>query len=235
MLPKIAIGCPVRNRAWVLDDYLSALHAIDYPYKEYLFLLNNNEDASGTKLQAFMQEHKGLLYERYDEAAPGHRREEYNANGYSHLAAVRNAFVDLFLQNTTCDYLFSIDSDIIVPPDIILQLLPLTNTKTIIAAAISNIPEKALDGRTPGNFMIDIKGFIQHPLKYPISGVMGVDITGAVYLIPRGVLESGVRYAPHPQGEDILFCLSAKAKGYQLFVNLDVLCEHRMIEPKHPQ
>lgn len=230
MMPKIAIGCPVRNRAWVLDDYLSALHAIDYPYKEYLFLLNNNEDASGTKLQDFMEEHAGLLYERYDEEAPGHQRGEYNANHYSHLAAVRNAFIDLFLQNMTCDYLLSIDSDIIVPPNIVTQLLPLTDTKTITAAAISNIPEKPLDGHTPGNFMIDIKGFIQHPLKYPMSGIMGVDVIGAVYLIPRSVLESGVRYGPHPQGEDIFFCWSAKEKGYHLFVNLDVQCEHRMVE-----
>lgn len=232
MIPKIVIGCPVRNRAWVLPDYLAALDAVDYQSKEYLFLLNNSTDASGALLQQFMEKQTGLLQERFDDQAPGYQRGEYNANQFKHLAIIRNSFVEMFLQTTTCDYLLSIDSDIIVPPDIIVKMLPLVNDKTIAAAAISNIKGKSLDGRIPGNFMININGRIQHPLKYPMRDIMEVDVIGAVYLIPRKALENNLRYAPHPQGEDVAFCLTAKAKGYRLLVNLDVQCEHRMIPVK---
>lgn len=231
-VPYIAIGCPVRNRAWVLDDYLAALDAIDYSHKEYLFLLNDSFDTSGDKLKTFMQTHSGLLCERFDEGGPGYRREEYDANHYGHLAAIRNAFIDLFLVETECDYLLSVDSDIIVPTDIIAKLIPLMQEQTMAAAAISNIPNKQLDGHTPGNFMIAIQGCIEHPFKYPLTGDMEVDVIGAVYLIPRRALTDGIRYGPHPQGEDVPFCLAARKKGYHLLVNLDVRCEHRMVEVK---
>lgn len=230
IMPRIAIGCPVRDRAWVLDEYLKALDAVDYPHKEYLFLLNDSVDASGDKLKVFMRTHCGMLYERCGKSVPGYRREEYDANHYRHLAAIRNAFIELFLLNTECDYLLSVDSDIIVPKDIIAKLIPMLQEKTIAAAVISNIPNKELDGHTPGNFMIDIQGCIEHPFKYPLTGTMEVDVIGAVYLIPRRALTDGIRYGPHPQGEDVLFCLTARGKGYHLLVNLDVRCEHRMLE-----
>ncbi|MCE5285757.1 MAG: glycosyltransferase [Pelosinus sp.] len=233
MLPPIAIGCPVRNRAWVLPDYLAALDTVSYKEKEYLFLLNNSTDTSKTILQQFLKTRQGQWQERVDEEVPGYRRGEYNANHFRHLAFIRNTFINMFLQSTSCQFLLSIDSDIIVPPDIISKLLALANNETIVAAAICNIPGRQLDGRMPGNFMINLNGCIQHPPTYPLAGTMKADVIGAVYLIPRNVLENNIRYASHPQGEDVGFCLAANAKGYKLLINLDAKCEHRMIEAQN--
>jgi hypothetical protein len=60
---------------------------------------------------------------------------------------------------------------------------------------------------------------------------MDVAVVGACYMIPRKAIVDGVRYSAHPQGEDIPWCVSAKEKGYRMKVILDLVCDHRMIEP----
>jgi GT2 family glycosyltransferase len=230
MTLKIAIGCPVRNRAWVLPGYLKALDAIDYPDKQYIFYENDSTDISADILRDFIHEHPNTWAESiYNVSKPEHTRAGYSANNYGHLANIRNHFIDMFLCGDA-DYLLSIDSDIIVPPDTIAKLLPLADNKTIVGAAISNIPGRDLDGHVPGNFMISQGDTIIHPPEYPITGTVGVDVVGAVYLMPRKVLEDGVRYGAHWQGEDVAFCQQAKDKGYKLLVNMDCRPEHRMVE-----
>jgi len=228
MTPLIAIGAPVRNRAWILPEYLAALLKIDYPDKRFIFLENNSIDATPGILLKFRLMHGadlGIIAGK----APGHRRKEYNANQYSHLANIRNQFIDMFLK-TDADYLLSVDSDIIVPADILQKLLPLSDDKTIVAAAISNIPDKPLDGHVPGNFMVKRNGVIMHPPEYSLTGTMDVDVTGAVYLIPRTVLEAGVRYGADAQGEDLAWCKQSKEKGFRLVVDMDCRPDHRMVE-----
>ena len=118
-----------------------------------------------------------------------------------------------------------------MPPDILRVLLPLANERTIVAAGISNIAGQPLDGRVCGNFMASQGGVLIHPTSYPLAGVIDVDVVGACYLIPRLVLEAGVRYGPHPQGEDLKFCDAAKERGARILVSFDTRPSHRMVEP----
>ncbi|MDR3588033.1 MAG: hypothetical protein P4N41_00040 [Negativicutes bacterium] len=233
-MTRIAMGCIVRNRAWILPEYLAALDKVDFADKEYIFLENDSNDDTLVLIDAFMRQQMarnkqvwlGLDY-RLD--PPGYRRHEYGVNGYARMARLRNLLLGMFLY-TSADYLFSVDSDIIVPPDVVRKLLPLAGDHGIAAAAIANVPGQKPDGRTPGNFMIQSAAGLMHPPEYPLSGMLDVAVTGAVYLIPRWVVETGARYGPHPQGEDVPFCLTASQKGCRLMVTFDVCCEHRMIE-----
>lgn len=232
---KVAIGCVVRNRAWILPEYLQAIENIPFDNKEYIFLENNSTDETFAILESFVHLQSALTKKVWmgktdRPSAPGYRRNEYHVNGYEYLASLRNLFLLMFYI-TKADYLLSIDSDIIVPPNILEELLVLADTKTIVAAAISNIPEKSLDGFIPGNFMITSSdGVLIHPPAYPLQGEMEVDVTGAVCLIPRSAIKDGARYGMHPQGEDIPFCLQAKQAGYKMMVTFDVQCDHRMLE-----
>jgi len=107
------------------------------------------------------------------------------------------------------EYVLFIDSDIVVPSNIIDELLKYADNKTIVAAAISNIPNRTADGTTPCNFMKLNGNRMEHMVKYPTSGVIEVDLTGAVYLVPMQCLKDGVRYDANQQGEDNPFCDSA--------------------------
>jgi cellulose synthase/poly-beta-1,6-N-acetylglucosamine synthase-like glycosyltransferase len=234
-MTRIALGGIVRNRAWILPEYLDALDRIEFPGKEYVFLENDSSDSTLLLLDGFMRQQiagntRVWLGVDYRLNPPGHKRGDYGVNGYERLAKLRNLLLFLFLQ-TTADYFLSVDSDVIVPSDIIARLLPWADDSSIVAAAIANIPGQKPDGRTPGNFMVESAAGLIHPPEYPLQGVVEVTVTGAVYLIPRAVIAAGVRYGPHAQGEDVPFCLAAKEKGVRILVNMEVQCEHRMIEP----
>jgi GT2 family glycosyltransferase len=223
----IAIGSIVRNRAWILPKYLQALQNIDYNDKFYMFLENDSDDNTFEILYKF--HYNKLKSIKTQEKIPNETRKQYNQDGYSHLANIRNKFLEMFLE-TDADYLLSIDSDIIVPSDILTELLKYTDNNTIVGASICNIPNRELDGSIAGNFMIEINGEIKHPNNYPLSGVMEVDVIGAVYLIPRKAIEDGIRYGSDKQGEDIYFCRQAKSKGYKLLVDLDCKPKHYMVK-----
>lgn len=227
---KIAIGCPVKNRGWALTEYLNALNNIDYYNKEYIFLENDSTDITPDILYKYNFNSYYTIKSIKTELNIGEERCKYGTNKYSHLADIRNQFLELFLE-TDAEYLFSIDSDVIVPPNILEELLIYADKNTIIGAAISNIPNKELDGRTPGNFMVKSNtGIVIHPYNYPQQGIMDVDVIGACYLISRKAIEDGIRYAPHEQGEDIPWCMDAIKKGYELLVNFNVKCKHKMIK-----
>lgn len=227
--PKIAIGCPVKNREWILPKYLKALDNIVYPNKEYIFLENNSSDKSAEILFANVPGSNYKIKRITTDSSVGEDRTHYGLNFYEHLANIRNKFLDLFLNSSNASYLFSCDSDIIVPPNILEELLRHANENTIVGCAISNITGKELDGKIPGNFMrLTPQKLMVHVMDYPKKGLLDVDVIGACYLIPRKAIEDGIKYAPNVQGEDIPFCLSAKQKGYRLLVDFNTSCKHEM-------
>lgn len=237
---RIAMGCIVRNREWALPSYLSALQELDWPaqLKHYLFLENDSDDGTGAILDDFTPDPGAVKTVEHIVTGVKHwRRGEYATGQYAHLARIRNAFLEMFLA-TDADYLFSVDSDVIVAPGVLGRLLSViegdrvAGFKTIAGAAICNIVNKQLEGSIPGNFMVRKDNKIIHPPSYALSGVMDVDVIGAVYLIPRKIFGGDVRYAAHPQGEDIAFCQAAATAGYKLKVLLDSGCEHRMTEKR---
>lgn len=235
-MPKVAIGGIVRNRAWVLPDYLAALTVLEHDDKEYRFLENDSEDDTLAILDNFANVCGGypFAFNGYENTgATGWDRNgvtSYRDNQFKNLAELRNRFVDFFLLTSDAEYLFSVDSDIIVPPDTLRKLLEHADQETIVGAAICNIPGGELDGRNPGNFLVELQpGLIHHPNPYPLQGTMDVHTIGAVYLIPRRVLENkAIRYGCDWQGEDVYFCRRAAEWKIKRKVVLDAKCEHRM-------
>jgi cellulose synthase/poly-beta-1,6-N-acetylglucosamine synthase-like glycosyltransferase len=227
-MKNILIGCPVRNREWILPEYLKALENLDYP-KEYLafhFILNDSTDKSKEILLNWKYEtmKDGYRYVRITELnfdyPPdwGETRITTNGSsitrfnkGYKALTVLRNLLLDLAWLDIKTDYLFSIDSDIIIKPDILSNLL--LTEKHIIAGLIKN-------DKINHNF-IDSSGRRGDIL--PASKVFEVKITGAIILISRKVIDNKeIRYSPSKIGEDEGFCLSAIAQGIKPYVLSDL-------------
>ncbi len=228
---KTVVGSIIRNRAWVLPDYLKALWSMRVSDQvSYLFLENDSEDETLKLLQRFKRNKSAMrpiTVKSITTGVPGWDHHRYN---YSNLASIRNQLLEMFLE-TDADFFMSVDSDVIVQPDTFERLLE-THQRTagVVGAPVCNIADASLDGHTPGNFMVFERGVLQHPAHYPLAGEYEVDLTGAVYLIPRWVVEQGARYGEDPLGEDIPFCAAVKAAGCRIYVNLDAQCEHRMVK-----
>lgn len=239
----IAIGCPVRNREGILHEYLSALEKIEGK-KQFLFLANDCTDRTVEILQSFQQRYPNTVLKvikSNDDDIPTTERSitGYARDNYKHLADLRNQFISLFLKETGCQYLLSVDSDIIVPQNIVSKLKHIVDSDKfrgryrIAAAAISNIKGKDLDGHIPGNFMVRIPrtNRFRHPSSYPLEGTFLCDMAGAVSLIPREVLEKMEAkkhvYEAHSQGEDCGFALNVPDETY-FITHMGCRCQHRM-------
>ncbi len=225
---KVLIGCPVRNRAWILPRYLQALKNLDYNHfnLEYCFVVNDCTDNTLEILKDFRREVPSrvriIICNLQDNT--GHQRGYYS---FFHLAVLRNILLEEFLK-TECAYLLSVDSDIIIPEHT-LKCLKNTNCE-IVSALVCN-------GHEIGDLSVynilnrKPNGRYEHIRNFPLNEVFEVDCTGAAYLVKREIIEKyQVRYSASRGSEDIGFCENAKAKGRKIFCNPQVETYHVMRE-----
>jgi hypothetical protein len=224
------IGCPIRNRAWILPEYLKSLTSLDYPAAclRYRFIVNDCIDSTLNILRTFADEHPHQV--KIVTQDWGIRRTNSHLRGYyclNHLARLRNQLLEAFLASD-CHYLFSVDSDIIMPASSLKQLLAdeceivsalVCNGHEIGNASIYNILRRTADNRWV------------HILDFPRDRIFEVDCTGAAYLIKRNVIEDyGIRYSAFQGAEDIGFCREAGLLGLRIYCDGRVEGEHRMNE-----
>lgn len=226
MNKKVMIGCPVRNRAWILPRYLDSLQKLQYPeeYIEYCFIINDSTDETLQILTRFAQEQSSRVRLVTVNLGParGHLRGEYS---FSRLACLRNRLLDEFLRSS-CDYLFSLDSDILVSPFALTCLLEARCE--IISALVCNGHEVG-DSNLFNILRWNEQGQLLHLKEFPRNRIFPVDCTGAAYLISRRVIEScGVRYSAQWGAEDIGFCQGAREKGIKIYCDSRIECEHVM-------
>ena len=230
-LPKVMIGAPVRDRAWILPRYLDAIYKLDYPRKNIslCFILNDSTDDSKDILFKFMDDHNteyaSISIEEINFGTPKDIRYNRCSEGiYTSLASLRNELLDSLNDE---DYFFSIDSDIIVPAGALKRLI--NDKRDIVAGVILNSNLWCLDNCT--NVMLGTDGDWNHLTESNISPARLEEcfITGAVYLISQKVVkDKKVRYGSDKNGEDIVLCENARKAGYTLWFDSGVICAHNL-------
>lgn len=230
---NILIAAPVRNRAWVLPEYLEHLRNLDYPKEKlaFKFILNDSTDESEKILNEFKEnyqpEYRYIEIEKADFGYPsdwGEDREKNKLNrfkyAYKALSKLRNLILATAWADLETDYLFQVDSDILVRPDVLKRLIECG--KDIVAALVVNKRNK-LEQVFAYNFTPLSDSRIIVP-----DGLFEVKTTGAVVLISRKVFENiSICYSPKDSGEDEGFCENARKQGFKSYI-LPVLQEHIM-------
>lgn len=234
-MSTVTIGCPIRNRAWILKEYLEGITKQNYDRKliNLLFLVNDSKDSSLRILEKFKKEndsqYAGIdiqvknLGAVEDERTPGTRDSIYHS-----LTEIRNSLLDMIPDT---DYFFSVDSDILIPENALNILV--NSKKDIVAGVIRNdylVNPSAVYPWVRTNLMIKSEkdGRIVHYFGYPLNSLFEVEVTGAIYLLSKEVYKS-VRYGYDVQGEDIYFCREAKKRGFKIWANSALHAEHVMI------
>lgn len=221
--PRILIGAPVHQRDWILPVYLKRLEELEYPEDllSFAFVINDSTDESKAILKAWKEENSSRyrqvhLAEKNLGFPPDLRSNRHRDGIFYRLVQARNALLDLL---TDEDYLFSIDTDILVQKHTLNWLL--ANQRDLCSALIFNDRRR----RFPNIMKVSEKGNLVHYRDFPRKQLFPVAVTGAVFLASRNLARS-TRYSFHPQGEDVAFCLEARRQGYQLW------CDSR-IRPRH--
>lgn len=150
MKQKILIAAPVRNRGWILEKYLLSLEQLDYPKEKigFHFVMNDSVDKSEEILSSWKEKQESnyryIRISRVDFGFPSDAREEglgYLTEGfprrdfytYKSLSVLRNLILD-FAALDDVGYLFTVDTDILIKPDLLNKLID--TGEEIVAALI---------------------------------------------------------------------------------------------------
>lgn len=183
---------------------------------------------------------------RWGRLLPEERVHFYFAYKVAPVDRARNQIVDVFLKTKLPDgrkftHLLMIDSDTVPPEDAIVRLFAHDKAITTSLTPIVTYDENN-EAQTYDNAFIaretdtDGKVLKTHVAKRH-SGLKEVFRCGAsCILIGRKVFEEldtpCFRFVPneentkHVRSEDIDFCDRARALGYQIFADTDVVCQH---------
>ena len=243
---KILFGSPIRQKSTVLKEFLIGLDEADKANCEvtYFFVDDNTEKASSELLSSFANSHDVIIKngsELFDVASHTEDVDYQNHNWKSvnleKVTTYKNAMINYCIDEKF-DYLFLIDSDIIIDQRTIPQLI--SDNEEIVSNVFWSQWRK--NGfLTPQCFFIpDIyvqdKAFnipytpeeshkihMENIERMKTPGLHAVDGLGACTLIKRSALEKGVDFSEiynlKIPGEDRHFCIRAGAAGIVLYMD----------------
>lgn len=192
---------------------------------EYAFIVNDSTDDTMAILQEFARQSSSPVHITLQNMDNRHSssRGAYNIDN---LVILRNTLLDIFLK-TRCSHLFSVDSDILVTPESLKELIKLN--LPVVSLLVRN--DHHLGELGYYNIM-KLQDDHYRPIQvFPRGCPIPVDCTGAGYLIQRWVIEEkGVRYCPNRQGEDAGFCTDARAKGIRIWCHTGLESTHVMLK-----
>jgi len=242
--PKILIGSPIKQKSHILKEFLKSLSEIDKEELEvsYLFVDDNDEVKSSQMLNTFSLENKNvIIYKNEEELEQNYFRDDnthyWNDQLIWKVAKLKNMMIQI-TKEFNYDYLFLIDSDIVLNPVTIKHLVSLN--KEVVSEVFwtkwkPGFPE------LPQVWLVDEYGMFyknrneqltheeairrenEFVNKMRIPGVYEVGGLGACTLISKSAIEKGVSFDKIKNlsfwGEDRHFCVRAAAIGIELFVD----------------
>ena len=238
---KILVGSPVRQKSSILKEFLLGLEEADYGQNEvaYFFVDDNTEEASSELLNAFAKTHDVIIQKGSDlfDADAHYEGHVWHAANLARITVYKNKMISHCIDHGF-DYLFLIDSDIVLDKRCVLQLL--SNHVDIVSNVFWTqwrkngiltpqcfwipdiyIQDKAFNVPMTFEEAHKIRMDMVEKLKTP--GLYKVDGLGACTMISRRALEMGVSFKEIPNlripGEDRPFCIRAGALGIDLYMD----------------
>lgn len=246
---NILIGSPVCQNPLILKEFLESLRNINMEglKTDFLFIDDNKLEESKKLLKDFM------LYNSNVTISYSKNMDSYICTENAHMwddklvwkvADFKNAIIS-HARNYNYDYLFLIDSDILLHPNTILHLIEMD--KDIISEIFwtkwrpwsIELPQVWLYDQytlyepdpdvnlTNYEVKLKIKEFIN---KLKVPGVYKVGGLGACTLISKRAIDKRVSFSRIPNisfwGEDRHFCIRAVVLGFELYVDTNYPAYH---------
>lgn len=237
---KVAIASPIKQKEKILKEYLHSLVELkkDNILISYFFI--DDEDEGNPMLQKFAAEQQRVTIMDGYASAHYHRTEEthhWQNNIIWKVAAFKDRIIAQVRQENF-DYLFLVDSDLVLHPETLTHLIGLK--KDIVSEVYwtkwapdqQALPQVWLGGQYRLFEIDDKKEFNEKEAlisqqefleKLKIPGTYRVGGLGACTLISQKALIAGVSFAQIDNldlfGEDRHFCIRANVLGFELFAD----------------
>lgn len=240
---RLLIGSPIRQDFNILMNFISFLKGIEKRGVsiDYFFIDDNDDTNSSTMLKNFALELEEKVTIEEGEKADNYIRTENTHHWKESLiwkvAGYKNRIID-YAKKNDYDYLFLIDSDIMIHPKTLISLI--NSNKDIISEVFWTRWQKETR-ELPQVWMCDEYSFVTkerdkvltdeeynreytnfiEKLRKP--GVYEVGGLGACTLISKKAIDAGVNFSKIYNlsfwGEDRHFCIRAAALGLKLYVD----------------
>jgi hypothetical protein len=222
MIPKVLIFTPIYEaKDYCLEEFLSYSQKITYPNKRHIFIDNSTTEDYTNKLI-------GMGLEAYHVPRGNNSREALaRAQNFARKIAIEGEY----------DYLFSLESDIMVNKDIVQALL--SWGKDVISA-LYMIGDKSKGLQVPcitlPKWHEELGAFgttlvpPEQLMNYINKGIKQVQAAGmGCCLIHKSVFKRFVfKYDPRFKGHsDIYFFNDLFEKRIPVWVDTDIICDHR--------
>lgn len=229
-MTKVLIAAPLRQEKKIFEAYQDALDALFLPagvMADRFFVVNDcPEIVPEIRSGSWVVRDTG---ETYQKTGNDHIWTESNMLAMSRL---RNEIL-WHAGRSGYDYVFSVDTDVILRPETLARLLQLE--RDIVSEIFWTVgPNRRAWCNA---WMYDQASGMKAEWGRP--DVYRVGMTGACTLISRRVWEAGVDFTPIPnikaalRGEDRHFCVRAACAGFELWLDTTCPAEHLYTETEY--
>ncbi len=257
---KVLIGSPIRQKPAILEEFLLSLNELKKEICEcdYAFIDDNENPESTEILLNFSEKHAGHCLIQKNTTLIS---EPYICNEVTHywresiiwkVAAFKDALIQ-FARANNYDYLFLVDSDMVLHPNTLEQLI--TNDKEIISEIwwTNWLPDYA---KSPSVWLYDhytqyeiginekiseeekLNRYRTFLTQLLIPGVYEIGGLCTCTLINKSALNKSISFSRIKNvtfwGEDRHFCIRASALGIKLFVDTHYPAYHIYRESELP-
>jgi radical SAM superfamily enzyme YgiQ (UPF0313 family) len=216
---NVLIAAPVRQNEVKFKLYIDSLNNLTIPDNvnvQRLFVLHNSEHLK----QYLSPTDTVAIANTDDDYICDEKTHQWKQHNLNFVANIKNQIIEIAVKNGF-DYVFFVDSDLILHPDTLSNLLSLDLD---IVAEIFWTAWDPGSPLMPNAWDYDHYSFLPGTIeKYKTPGVYQCGGTGAAILINRRVFDAGVNYNNIPNlsmwGEDRHFSIRAMAAGYPIHID----------------
>lgn len=231
---RVLIASPVRQKPHIFKEFLGGLDRLEKPDGceiERLFIFHNSPELAWMVKSS---DHYGLVSSD-DEYVTGEDTHHWQWENIYRIIRIKNKIIDFAIARNY-DYLFFVDSDLVLHPKTLTTLL---EAKKDICAEVFWTQWTPQDIRSPNAW--DYNSYeLKHAnrlLEWNEPGLYQVGMTGACTLIRKGVLEKGVDFTMIPNltfwGEDRHFCIRAAVHGFEIWLDTHYPATHLYRESEY--
>lgn len=225
---KILHFSPVKKENEIVKLHLQSLNDI-YNSNQYTitfsFFDDNIDEKSSVLLNDFVKNNHNSFFFTKDQIQiknSEQSKERWEKSLYERITMIKDYVIDYFV-NSDYDYLFLTDSDLIIHPKTIENLI--SQNKDFCSEIFWTHFDKGIT-YTPNCWYSKPFGFNQSDLiKFSQKGTYEVDFTGACTLLTKNILKQGVRFEKISNvsflGEDKHFCIRAAVLDFKIYINTD--------------
>ena len=218
---RVLIAAPLKQEPKIFREYQNALDRLIIPNGvtvDRFFVVNDCDEVIPEIRNAeYIVINTG---DRYDKAVNDHI---WTSDNLDKMPRLRNACIQR-VRYGLYDYLFSIDTDLVLQPETL---------ETLLDADKDIVSEIFWTNGWCNAWMHDQSAGMKAEWSTP--GLYRVGMTGACTLMKAEVFDAGVDYSPIPNikslwGEDRFFCIRAACHGFEMWVDSHFPAEHLFTE-----